>query len=82
MFQSIKVLEIEASMQFNFDFANNTVLPCLFFFFLIMELYFLISAAIAHMFNLLGEHFILIWIQSKEAKSENEIHPVIVKAKI
>ena len=38
-------------MLFNSDFANNAILPCLFLFFLIIDLYFLIPAATAEIFN-------------------------------
>ena len=34
---SIKALEIKTSMLFNLDFANNTILSCFFFFFLIID---------------------------------------------
>ena len=35
--ESIKTLEIKTSMLFNLDFANNTILSCFFFFFLITD---------------------------------------------
>ena len=44
-------------------------MPCFFFFFLIIDLYFLIPAAIAQIFN------------PVEGKAEIEIHPVMVEAK-
>ena len=69
-------------MPCNLEFANNTILSCLFFFFLIIEIYFLISAVIAQIFNHTAELVIPIGIPSKEAKAEFEIHPVIVEAKI
>ena len=69
-------------MLFNLDFASNTVLSCFFFFSLIIDLYFLIPAAIAKIFNPVAELVILIGILSKEAKAEIEIHPVIAEAKI
>ena len=65
-------------MLFNLDFANNTILSCFFFFFLIIDLYFLIPAAIAQFFNPIAELVIPIGIPIKEAKVEIEIHPVIV----
>ena len=68
-------------MLFNLDFANNPIL-CIFFFFLIIDLYFLIPAAIAQIFNPIAELVIPIGIPIKEAKAESEIHPVIVEAKI
>ena len=60
-------------MLFNLDFANNTILLCFFFFFLIIDLYFLIPAAIAQIFNPIAELVISIGIPSKEAKAEIEI---------
>ena len=69
-------------MLFNLDFANNTILSCFFFFFLIIDLYFLIPAAIAQISNAIAELVIPIAISSKEAKAKIEIHPVIVEAKI
>ena len=51
IFELIKVLEIKASMPFNLEFANNTILSCFFLFFLIINLYFLIPAATAQFFN-------------------------------
>ena len=43
-------------MLFNLYFANNTILPYLFFFFLIINLYFLIQAAIAQNFTPIAEY--------------------------
>ena len=69
-------------MLFNLDFARNTILSCLFFFFLIINLYFLITAAIAQIYNPIAGRVIPIRIPIKEAKAEIEIHPEIVEAKI
>ena len=63
-------------MWFNLDFANNTILSCYFFFFLIINLYFLIPAVITKIFNPIAELVILIGIPSKEVKTEIEIHEV------
>ena len=63
-----KALEIKTSMLFNLDFANNTVLS--YFFFLITDLYFLIPAAIAQIFNPIAEPVIPIGIPNKEPKVE------------
>ena len=57
-------------MLFNLDYLNNTILPCFFFFFLIIDLYFLISAIIARIFNHIPELAIPIGI------------PVIAEAKV
>ena len=53
-------------MLFNVAFANNTNISCLIFFFLNIDLYFLISAVIAKVFNPIGELVIPIGIQTKE----------------
>ena len=64
-------------MLFNLDSATNTISSYFFFFFLIMDLHFLIPEAIAQMFNPIAEPVIPIEIPSKEAKAEIEIHSVI-----
>ena len=66
-------------MLFTLDFANNTILSCFFFFFLIIDLYFLIPAVIAQIFNSIAELMIPIGIPTKEPKAEIETHPVIVE---
>ena len=76
----IKALEIKTSMLFNLDFANNIILLC--FFFLIIDLYFLIPAVIAHIFNPIAELVIPLGVPIREAKAEIEIHLVNVEAKI
>ena len=68
-------------MLFNLDFASNTILSCFFFFFLIIDLYFLIPTVIAQIFNPIEELVIPIGIPTKEAKAEIETQPVIVQAK-
>ena len=67
-------------MVFNLDFANNTILSCFFFFFLIIDLYFLILATITQIFNPTAELGISIGIPIKEVKEEIEIHPIFVGA--
>ena len=69
-------------MLFSLDFASNTILSWFFFFFLIIDLHYLISAVAAQVFNFIEELVIPIGISNKEAKSEIEIHPVNVEAKI
>ena len=69
-------------MLFNLDFANNAILSCFFFFFLLIDLYFLIPAAIAQIFNPVVELVLPIGISRKEAKPKIEIHPAIVEAEI
>ena len=69
-------------MLFNLVLANNAVLSCSFFFFLINDLYFLIPAIIVQIFNPISETVIPIGIPNKESKEEIKIHPVIAEAKI
>ena len=53
-----------------------------FFVFLIIDLYFLIPAAVAQIFNPIAEFAIPIRIPSKEAKAEIDMHAVTEEAKI
>ena len=69
-------------MEFNLDIASNTILSCFFFFFLIIDLYFLIPAAITRIFNPIAGFVIHIGIPIKEVKAEIEISPVNAEAKI
>ena len=71
-------------MLFNSDFANNTILSCFFFFFLIINICFLIPAVIAQIFNPIAELVIPIGIPNKEPKAEIkiEIHLLTAEAKI
>ena len=64
-------------MLFNLVFANDTILLfllCFILFFLITDLCFLIPAVIAQKFNPTAI--------PKEAKPENETHPVTAEAKV
>ena len=54
----------------------------LLFLFLIIDLYLLIPAVVAQIFNSIAELVNSIGVPIKEAKAEFEIHPVIVEAKI
>ena len=54
----------------------------LFLFFLIINLYFLINAVIAQIFNRIAELVIPIGIPIKEVKAGIEIRPVILEPKI
>ena len=67
-------------MVFNLIFANNTILSCFFFFFLFIDLYFLIPEVITQIFNPTAELVILIGMPTKEAEAEMEIHPVTTEA--
>ena len=61
---------------------NSTILSCFFFLFLITDLYLLIPAVTAQIFNSIAEFVIPIRIPSKEAKAAIEIHPVTAENKI
>ena len=52
-----------------------------YFFSFIIDLYFIVPAVIAHIFNPTAELVIPTEIRSKEAKAEIEIHPLIGEAK-
>ena len=60
---------------------KNAILLGFFFFFLIIDLYFLIAAVIAQIFNPTAELAIPIETPTKGAKTEIEIHPVFVAPK-
>ena len=70
------------SILLNLDVTNNTILPSIFSFFLIIDLYCLIPAVIAQVFNRIAELVIPIEIPIREGKAEIKMHPVIVGAKI
>ena len=59
---------MKTSMLLNLDFVNNT--SC-FLFFLINDLYFLISAVLTQIFNPITERVVPIGIPTKKAKSRN-----------
>ena len=69
-------------MLFNLNFADNTILSCFFFFFYIIDLYFLILAVIAQIFTPIVELVIPIGIPTKEEKKVMKTHTVFVEAKI
>ena len=69
-------------MLFNLDFANNTILSCFFFFFLIIDLYFLIPKVAKQIFNPIAKLVIPTGISTKEAKAEMEMYLVTVDIKI
>ena len=55
IFGSIKALEIKISIVFNLVFAENAISSCFFIFFLIIDLYFLITPVIVQTFNPVAE---------------------------
>ena len=48
---SVNTLEVKPSMLFILEFANDAILPCFFFFFLVTNLLILIPAIIAQIFS-------------------------------
>ena len=81
IFEWIKDLEIHTYILFNLVFANKTILSCFSFFFLIIDLYYLIPVIITQIFNPIAELVIPLGMRIKEVKAKIEIHPVIVEAK-
>ena len=61
------------------DFENNAILLCCFFFLLIIDLYFLIYAAIAQIFNPIAKPVIPTEVPNKEEKTDMETHPLTVE---
>ena len=72
----------KAFLLFILYFVDNTIFSCFVFFFLIIDIYLLIPAAIAQIFNPAAELVIPTGIPSKETKTAIQTHPVIVEAKI
>ena len=68
----MKVLEIKTSTLFNLDCANDNILS-IFFFFLIIDLYFLIPEVFTQIFSTIAELVIPTGIPTKETKTEMEV---------
>ena len=79
--ESMKTSEIKTSTLFNLDFANGNILLCFSFFFLIIDLYFLIHVVITQIFKHFANLVIAIWIITKEAKADMERYPLSVEIK-
>ena len=60
-------------MLFNLVFPSKIILSCFFIFFLVINLYFTIPAAILKIFDPIAELAIPLGMPSKEAKVEVEI---------
>ena len=60
-------------MLFNLHFANNTILSCFFFFFLVIDLYFLIAKVFTQIVNPTAE--------IARRKKQKQKHPVITEIK-
>ena len=69
-------------MLFNLDFADSAIVSCFFFFFLVIDLHFLLPAVIAQISNSIAELVIPIGVPIKEEKAEMETNPVIVEIAI
>ena len=69
-------------MIFKLTLADNTILLCCHFFFLITELYFSIHAGNLQYFNSIAELLVPIRIPIKTTREEIEIHPVTTEAKL
>ena len=69
-------------MVFDLSVANNTILSCFFPFFLTIDLYYFIPAAITQIFSSTGELAIPTGISTKGAKAHIKTHPVIAESKI
>ena len=72
---------MKISLVFNLKFVNNTILSCVFLFFLIFDLHFLIHAVIAKIFN----HTVDLAIQKRtptnEAKARIETQSMTAQTK-
>ena len=78
----IKALETWTSTVFNLSFPNSTIFPCFFFFFFIIDLYFLIPAVNSQIFIPIAELVIPTRTQTNEANVKIETQPLTVEAKI
>ena len=78
----MKTLEIRTSLVFNFDFANNTILSCFFFFRFIIYLHFLIPVVIAKSLIRTTELIILTGKQIYAANAKIETQPLITEDRI
>ena len=81
MYELTKDLEIKTSIVSNLVFPKNAIWSC-FFFFLIIDIYFLILAAIAQIFNATTELAIRTGAQADEANTKIETQPVPADTKI
>ena len=81
IFELIKAVKIESSTIFNLDYAKDNIFSCFLFFFLIIDLYFLIPTGLTQIFNPIAELGIPIEKPTKEAKLEMKTHPLIVEIK-
>ena len=59
-------------MLFNLDFAKSTISSCFFFYFLVIDIYFLIPAVMAQIFNTTAELVFPITMPTKLQKQKWE----------
>ena len=69
-------------MLFNLVCDKNIIFSCLFIYFLIIDLYVLIHAVCAQIFNSNAELEMPTKLPTKEAKAEMKAYPVTAEAKI
>ena len=74
-------IQIKTFKLINLDFADDNTLSCIFYFFLIIDLYFLTPAVITQILNPIAKLAISIGITSKEAKLKMEMHPLTAEIK-
>ena len=82
IFEHIKALEVKTSTIFNLVFAINTISLSFFFFFLIIDLCFLIHEVPTEIFIVIAELVTFIGIPTKDAREEIETYPVSAETKI
>ena len=78
----IKDLEIRNSTVSNLAFTSNTILSCFFFFFVIIDLYYLIPEVTEQIFNPIAEHVIPIEIEINEVNAEIETQTLEVTSNL
>ena len=82
IYKSIKPFESKTSIALNLAFPSNTVLSYFFFFFLIIDLDFLISAVSAQIFIPTADIAIPTKMPTNDINAEIETQPVTVELKI
>ena len=81
IYDSIKALEIRTAIVINLTFPSNTILSCLFYFFSIINLCFLIPAMITQIFIPTAELVMPTGAQTNEANAEIKTQPGTVEAR-
>ena len=72
---------LKPSIVSNLSFPSNSILSCFLLFFLIIDLYFLIPAVIAHIFNLTAEFAMPTGTPTIEANAEIGTQPLTAEMK-